>query len=65
MYYFTDASNMERLDCSDDSVVMRNKTKAAWQEIMDTFIYENLNEAEKAEIAKHYCKNGTTFLTVL
>ncbi|CAH1959736.1 unnamed protein product [Acanthoscelides obtectus] len=28
----------------------RNKTKAAWQEIIDTFIYENLNEAEKAEI---------------
>ncbi|CAH1959962.1 unnamed protein product [Acanthoscelides obtectus] len=28
----------------------RNKSKAAWQEIIDTFIHENLNEAEKAEI---------------
>ncbi|CAH1966079.1 unnamed protein product [Acanthoscelides obtectus] len=40
---------------------MRNKTKAAWQEIIDTFIYENLNEAEKAEIAKTLLQKWNNF----
>ncbi|CAH1969848.1 unnamed protein product [Acanthoscelides obtectus] len=39
----------------------RNKTKAAWQEIIDTFIYENLNEAEKAEIAKTLLQKWNNF----